>query len=78
MPSRLCMSYELSIPLKRGTLEIEFEDLDDLQRQLRALDVPRIERLLADALKRPAGAKRAKAAKKGAAKKTRAKKSRAA
>lgn len=69
------MSYELSIPLKRGTVEIEFEDVDDLERQLKALDVRRIERLLAAALKAPARKargstpKKRATPKKGAAKK---------
>lgn len=63
------MTYELTLPLKRGSVEIEFEDADDLERKLAALDVARVDALVAAALRGKAPAKKASAKKRRGAKK---------
>lgn len=68
------MGYELTLPLKKGSIEIEFDTVEELEEALAALDVRRIERAIASAgRRRPAAAKgaakkAAKAPKKGAKK----------
>jgi hypothetical protein len=63
------MGYELSIPLKVGTLEIEFDTVAELERSLARLDVARVERAVLAALHRdsraPAKARKGRARKKG-------------
>lgn len=46
------MGYELTLALKTGTLEIEFDTLDELEEKLDALDLPRIERAVRAARRR--------------------------
>lgn len=57
------MGYELRLPLKVGTLEIEFDTIAELERQLARLDIARVERAVLVALQ-----ERAPAAAKGQAK----------
>lgn len=68
------MGYELKIPLKVGTLEVEFDTVAQLERRLERLDVARIERAVLAALGGPRGGKRSRT--KGAKKKARARKGR--
>lgn len=67
------MGYELAIPLKGATLEIEFDSVDELEQKLADIDLSRVEKLLSQARRRKPAAKK-RAAKKGAAKQGAAKK----
>lgn len=59
------MSYELSIALKVGSIEVEFDNLDELEAKLERLDIGRIERAVLAALRRRGPAKEASPAKRG-------------
>lgn len=48
------MTYELSITLKVGSLEIEFDTMGELEAKLARLDVPRVERAVREAMRRKA------------------------
>jgi len=45
------MAYELTLKLKQATLEVEGDTVKELEARLAALDLPRLERLLRDALR---------------------------
>lgn len=42
------MSYELKLELAYGTLEFEFDDMKEFEEKLAAIDVERMEDMLAD------------------------------
>lgn len=66
------MGYELTIPLKGGTIEIEFDSVEELEEQLAALDVARVEKAISSALRarRPMKKRTGKKSAKKAAKKS--------
>lgn len=63
------MSYELTIPLSAGTLEIESDTIEGLERKLDKLDVGRVERALLAALRRKGPAKKGRKARRAPSKK---------
>lgn len=77
-PHAASMAYELSIPLTRATLELEFETVAELERKLARLDVARIERAVEDALSGQGAGTKAPARKKSAKKRPSSKKGGAA